>query len=325
MSSTLLTLYVVPVIYTIFERRAERRRAADEAAGRTPRGPLTGAFPSVATGAFQTVGRQAAPATGARQPVPRAVQFRRGSGAAGRPDAESHPPRPARGCRAGRRPAQRRRRRRPARRPLGTASRRRLRSAGRLPPAISRRPTCRPSMRPTTHGPAHRAPAQHGPPQQVDSPGQASGGAAPGSSPIRQQAAPATASSPPRPPQLQPQNQPASGQNQPAVPGQPQYHRPHVRSGSRSPNRRPSRTTNGPRRLPSGPTRWTRPTDRPLHGRLTSCGSFRNRPRAPWPAPSVRRRRCEPRRAGTRRATRPGASGASPRRPAPAPCSRPAR
>ncbi|MFD2793361.1 efflux RND transporter permease subunit [Promicromonospora vindobonensis] len=59
-SSTLLTLYVVPVIYTIFERRAERRRAADDAAGRTARRPLTGAFPSVATGAFQTVGRQAA-------------------------------------------------------------------------------------------------------------------------------------------------------------------------------------------------------------------------------------------------------------------------
>ncbi|WP_369369711.1 efflux RND transporter permease subunit [Promicromonospora sp. Populi] len=59
-SSTLLTLYVVPVIYTIFERRAERRRAANEAAGRTARSPLTGAFPSVATGAFQTVGRQAA-------------------------------------------------------------------------------------------------------------------------------------------------------------------------------------------------------------------------------------------------------------------------
>ncbi|MCP2264487.1 efflux RND transporter permease subunit [Promicromonospora thailandica] len=59
-SSTLLTLYVVPVIYTIFEGRAERRRAADEAAGRTTRRPLTGAFPSVATGAFQTVGRQAA-------------------------------------------------------------------------------------------------------------------------------------------------------------------------------------------------------------------------------------------------------------------------
>lgn len=59
-SSTLLTLYVVPVIYTIFERRAERRRAADAASGRTTRRPLTGAFPSVATGAFQTVGRQAA-------------------------------------------------------------------------------------------------------------------------------------------------------------------------------------------------------------------------------------------------------------------------
>lgn len=59
-SSTLLTLYVVPVIYTVFERRAERRRAADEAAGRPARQPLTGAFPSVATGAFQTVGRQAA-------------------------------------------------------------------------------------------------------------------------------------------------------------------------------------------------------------------------------------------------------------------------
>jgi HAE1 family hydrophobic/amphiphilic exporter-1 len=59
-SSTLLTLYVVPVIYTIFERRSERRRAADDAAGRTVRRPLTGAFPSVATGAFQTVGRQAA-------------------------------------------------------------------------------------------------------------------------------------------------------------------------------------------------------------------------------------------------------------------------
>ncbi|WP_454859901.1 efflux RND transporter permease subunit [Promicromonospora soli] len=79
-SSTLLTLYVVPVIYTLFERRAERRRAADEAAGRTTRRPLTGAFPSVATGAFQTVGRQAAaqrqargaPA-GQRGPVPRAA------------------------------------------------------------------------------------------------------------------------------------------------------------------------------------------------------------------------------------------------------------
>ncbi|MEU4384293.1 efflux RND transporter permease subunit [Promicromonospora sp. NPDC023805] len=59
-SSTLLTLYVVPVIYTIFERRAERRRAADDAAGRSTRRPLTGAFPSVATGAFQTVGREAA-------------------------------------------------------------------------------------------------------------------------------------------------------------------------------------------------------------------------------------------------------------------------
>ncbi|MFC4631526.1 efflux RND transporter permease subunit [Promicromonospora alba] len=59
-SSTLLTLYVVPVIYVIFERRTERRRAADEAAGRTTRRPLTGAFPSVATGAFQTVGREAA-------------------------------------------------------------------------------------------------------------------------------------------------------------------------------------------------------------------------------------------------------------------------
>jgi HAE1 family hydrophobic/amphiphilic exporter-1 len=59
-SSTLLTLYVVPVIYTVFERRAERRRAADKAAGRTTRRPLTGAFPSVATGAFQTVGREAA-------------------------------------------------------------------------------------------------------------------------------------------------------------------------------------------------------------------------------------------------------------------------
>lgn len=59
-SSTLLTLYVVPVIYTLFERRAERRRAADVAAGRTARRPLTGAFPSVGTGAFRTVGRQAA-------------------------------------------------------------------------------------------------------------------------------------------------------------------------------------------------------------------------------------------------------------------------
>ncbi|HEV6953862.1 MAG TPA: efflux RND transporter permease subunit [Promicromonospora sp.] len=59
-SSTLLTLYVVPVIYTLFERRAERRRAADQAAGRAARRPLTGAFPSVATGAFQTVGQQAA-------------------------------------------------------------------------------------------------------------------------------------------------------------------------------------------------------------------------------------------------------------------------
>ncbi|MGI5188105.1 efflux RND transporter permease subunit [Promicromonospora sp. CA-289599] len=59
-SSTLLTLYVVPVIYTIFERRSERRRAADQAAGRTTRRPLTGAFPRVATGAFRTVGREAA-------------------------------------------------------------------------------------------------------------------------------------------------------------------------------------------------------------------------------------------------------------------------
>lgn len=73
-SSTLLTLYVVPVIYTLFERRAERRRAADEAAGRTTRRPLTGAFPSVATGAFQTVGRQAEAQRRARvSPVPRAA------------------------------------------------------------------------------------------------------------------------------------------------------------------------------------------------------------------------------------------------------------
>ncbi|MFJ3405759.1 efflux RND transporter permease subunit [Promicromonospora sp. NPDC090134] len=55
-SSTLLTLYVVPVIYTLFERRAERRRAADEAAGRVRR-PLTGALVSVATGALRAVGR----------------------------------------------------------------------------------------------------------------------------------------------------------------------------------------------------------------------------------------------------------------------------
>ncbi|MFI2365889.1 efflux RND transporter permease subunit [Promicromonospora sp. NPDC019610] len=57
-SSTLLTLYVVPVIYTLFERRAERRRAADEAAGRVRR-PLTGALVSVATGALRAVGRPA--------------------------------------------------------------------------------------------------------------------------------------------------------------------------------------------------------------------------------------------------------------------------
>ncbi|GAA2238988.1 efflux RND transporter permease subunit [Promicromonospora sukumoe] len=62
-SSTLLTLYVVPVIYTLFERRAERRRAADEAAGRVRR-PLTGALVSVATGALRAVGRQ-----GARTPA----------------------------------------------------------------------------------------------------------------------------------------------------------------------------------------------------------------------------------------------------------------
>ncbi|MGW2093108.1 efflux RND transporter permease subunit [Promicromonospora sukumoe] len=63
-SSTLLTLYVVPVIYTLFERRAERRRAADEAAGRVRR-PLTGALVSVATGALRAVGRQGArPAAG---------------------------------------------------------------------------------------------------------------------------------------------------------------------------------------------------------------------------------------------------------------------
>ncbi|MFI2487765.1 efflux RND transporter permease subunit [Promicromonospora kroppenstedtii] len=55
-SSTLLTLYVVPVIYTLFERRAERRRAADEAAGRVRR-PLTGALVSVATGALRAVAR----------------------------------------------------------------------------------------------------------------------------------------------------------------------------------------------------------------------------------------------------------------------------
>ncbi|WP_423463141.1 efflux RND transporter permease subunit [Promicromonospora sp. MS192] len=83
-SSTALTLYVVPVIYTIFEGRAERRRAADKAAGRTTRRPLTGAFPSVATGAFQTVGRQAAaqrqaPAAPAWPPTPEPAAVQTGS------------------------------------------------------------------------------------------------------------------------------------------------------------------------------------------------------------------------------------------------------
>ncbi|MEV0951406.1 efflux RND transporter permease subunit [Promicromonospora sp. NPDC050249] len=73
-SSTLLTLYVVPVIYTIFERRAERRRAADQAAGRTTRRPLTGAFPSVATGAFQAVAREAAAQRPARHSRPTPAQ-----------------------------------------------------------------------------------------------------------------------------------------------------------------------------------------------------------------------------------------------------------
>ncbi|WP_285105794.1 efflux RND transporter permease subunit [Promicromonospora sp. MEB111] len=83
-SSTLLTLYVVPVIYTLFERRAERRRAADEAAGRVRR-PLTGALVSVATGALRAVGQPA----GAR-PVP--------GGAAGQgwpPVGETSSPPPA--------------------------------------------------------------------------------------------------------------------------------------------------------------------------------------------------------------------------------------
>jgi hydrophobic/amphiphilic exporter-1 (mainly G- bacteria), HAE1 family len=81
-SSTLLTLYVVPVIYTIFERRAERRRAQDEVAGRTARRPLTGAFPSVATGAFRAVGRPpgaALPLQGG--PVPRSGPLPEGASA----------------------------------------------------------------------------------------------------------------------------------------------------------------------------------------------------------------------------------------------------
>ncbi|MFD6445424.1 efflux RND transporter permease subunit [Promicromonospora sp. NPDC060204] len=83
-SSTLLTLYVVPVIYTLFERRAERRRAADEAAGRVRR-PLTGALVSVATGAFRAVGRSA----GARPVQGGAVP---GAAVAGGAAAQGWPP-----------------------------------------------------------------------------------------------------------------------------------------------------------------------------------------------------------------------------------------
>ncbi|MFC8800220.1 efflux RND transporter permease subunit [Promicromonospora sp. NPDC057138] len=168
-SSTLLTLYVVPVIYTLFERRAERRRAADEAAGRTTRGPLTGAFPSVATGAFQIVGRQAAAqrqareaavAPGGRGPVPQAAPATQ----PWPPAVESSPVSSGTWMEPGQA--------RPGRHSRPTPA--------QAPPAQTRSgqaPQVRPAHVPTTHlppqhaahhdGPAQRGPGQQGPSRQL--------------------------------------------------------------------------------------------------------------------------------------------------------------
>jgi HAE1 family hydrophobic/amphiphilic exporter-1 len=172
-SSTLLTLYVVPVIYTLFERRAERRRAADEAAGRTTRRPLTGAFPSVATGAFQTVGRQAAAQRQARGalagqggPVPQAAPAMQ----AWPPTMEPSPtssgtwPEPGQAARPGRhsRPT-------PAQAPPAQIRPDQPDSGWSSPAGPEQGP---PAHLPPQHearhdGPAHRAPAQHAPAQQL--------------------------------------------------------------------------------------------------------------------------------------------------------------
>lgn len=184
-SSTLLTLYVVPVIYTIFERRAERRRAADRAAGRTTRRPLTGAFPSVATGAFQTVGREAA------------AQRRAQSGPVqqGGPVQPSWPP-----AQPDQAPPARHSRPTPAQVPAA-----RVPSAD-LPPQHAGHHA------PHHAGRAHRVPAQPFPPQPTST-------WPPQVAPARQQQAPQRGVTP-HPPQFQPQNQ--APQQRPPSPWPPQ-------------------------------------------------------------------------------------------------------
>lgn len=235
-SSTLLTLYVVPVIYTLFERRAERRRAADEAAGRPIRRPLTGAFPSVATGAFQTVGRQAAAQRRARvAPVPQAAPAMQ----AWPPTAESSPTSPSSGAwpEPGRTRPGRHSRPTPAQAPPAAYP---VRSSSG--PAPQTRPAqVPPAHLPPQHaahhdGPGHRAPAQHG--QSPQMPPAWPGQAAPNPQPPQTQQPPHVQPPPARqaPPRQAPQRQQASRPQQAAQAPQRQQAPQHQQAAQQWPN-----------------------------------------------------------------------------------------